>query len=332
MSKQFRACVIGCTSRWYQRIHHPALQRLADKVNLVAAASRDAERRKAITSQMGFDRAYADIDDMLDKEKPDYAVVCVAPSSVAELACKVLERGVPLFTEKPVGETVEDGRRVLAAAERAGVPNMVAFNRRFNPLLLRAKTLIEERGDVSQYVCEFLRHDVRAPSRRMGSSLHAIDALRFLAGEVASFSGAGSSVQYFDEKMVAASFHLSFETGAVGSFTFNVRVGRAYERYRVSGENWMATVSLGPPGTFDDRWWMTLEVGNREVERIHLPSLDPARQCTGYTNGFWGEHEHFVECLATGRQPSPDVASAVRSMELAREMFVAVAPPEQVKE
>jgi len=73
-------------------------------------------------------------------------------------------------------------------------------------------------------------------------------------------------------------------------------------------------------------------VGNREVERIHLPSLDPARQCAGYTNGFWGEHEHFVECLATGRQPSPDVASALRSMELAREMFVAVAPPEQVKE
>jgi len=331
MGSELRACVIGCTGGWYQFAHHPSLERLKDGVRLVAASSRDAERRKDITARMGFERAYADIDEMLDKEKPDYVVVCVGPGSLAEMACKVLERKIPLIMEKPVGRSIEEGHQVRAAAEQAGVPVLVAFNRRFNPLLLRAKALAEERGGVSQVVCEFFRNDVRAPTWIMGSSVHSIDALRFLGGEVASFTGLGSRVQYFDEKMVAASFALLFESGATGSFTFNVRVGRSYERYRIIAENWHATISLGPPGAFDDRWWMTIETGNREIEHVRLQNLEKAQRCPGYTNGFWGEHEYFVECLLAGEMPRYDVADAVRSMELGQEMLLAVAPPGQAE-
>lgn len=330
MASTLRCCVIGCTGKWYQKIHHPSLRRLDERVRLVAATSRDAERRAKITSELGFEKAYADIDEMLDRERPDFVFISVKHTETAGLACRVLERAIPVMMEKPVGKDPEEGRRVQQAAERAGVPNMVAFNRRFNPFLVRAKQLAKERGGVSHYVGEWMRHDVRAPRSMMGSALHMIDALRFLAGDVAEFSGVGSATRYFDEAMVAASFHLTFESGAAGTFSHNVRAGRAYERYRIHAENWTATVSNPPPGTFDGRMFLEVEAGDRLVERVTLESLTREQRCAHYTQGFWQETEHFVECLEKGELPSPDVADAVKSQQLAQDMLRAVAPPEQV--
>ncbi|MFO7900857.1 MAG: Gfo/Idh/MocA family oxidoreductase, partial [Planctomycetota bacterium] len=100
---ELRCCVIGCTSRWYQKVHHPSLRRLADRVRLVAAASRSAESRERITGELGFERAYADIDEMLDEEGPDYVVICVGHEHTPAMACKVLDRSIPVLMEKPVG-------------------------------------------------------------------------------------------------------------------------------------------------------------------------------------------------------------------------------------
>lgn len=329
MSSKLRACVIGAAGGWYKFAHHPSLQRLSDRVELAAASALDPKDLDALTSQMGFERAYGDVDEMLDKEKPDFVWVCINPTSVVEIGCKVIERGIPLIMEKPVGRSLAEGRKMLETVEKAGVPHMVAFNRRFSPLLLRARELMAERGGVSQIACEFFRNDVRAPSWIMGSSVHAIDAMRSLCGDVKSFVGVGSATRYFDERMTAASFALSFESGVIGSFAFNVRAGRSYERYRIFGENWTATVSLGANST-DDRWWMRVETNNKETEHICLANLEVNQRCPGYTCGFWGESEYFVECIESGRTPSPDVAESLRSMELGQKMLESVAPPEQL--
>jgi len=330
MSDKLRCCVIGCTGRWYQTIHHPSLRRLEDRVRLVAGTSRDPERRERITGEMGFEAAYADIDEMLDTERPDFVFLSVKHTETAGMARRVLARKIPVMMEKPVGRNPDDGRTVLRAAESAGVPTMVAFNRRFNPFLVRAKQLAGERGGISHYVGEWMRHDVVAPRSMMGSALHMIDAIRFLAGDVASFSGVGSAARYFDEAMVASAFHLTFESGTVGTFSHNVRTGRAYERYRIHAENWTATVSNPPPGRFDGRMFLEVESGDRRVERITLESLKPEQRCAHYTQGFWQEHEHFVDCLLSGREPSPSVAEAIKSQQLAQDLLRAVAPPEQV--
>jgi len=332
MSSKLRCCVIGCTGKWYQNIHHPSLLRLADRVQLVAATSRDPQQRERITAEMGFDTAYADIDQMLDTERPDFVFISVKHTETPKMALKALERKLPVMMEKPVAANLADARRVQAAAEQAGVPNMVAFNRRYNPFLVRAKQLAEQRGGISQYVGEWMRHDVVAPSAMMGSALHMVDALRFLGGDVASFSGAGSATRYFDQAMTASSFHLSFESGAVGTVSHNVRTGRAYERYRIHAENWTVTVSNPPPGRFDGRMFLEVEAGDRLIERITLDVLEPAQRCAHYTQGFWQEHEHFVDCLISGKTPAPGVAEAVKSQQLAQDLLEAVAPPGQMAE
>jgi len=325
-----RCCVIGATGEWYRQVHHPSLERLvrAGRVTLAAASSRSESGRELVRS-MGFARSCADAGEMLDRERPDYAVLCMAPRPMAELAGLVLERRVPLFMEKPAGHDLAAGRALAAVAERAGMSCMVAYNRRHCPLLVRAKELLAGRA-VSQAVCEFLRNDVSAPARMLGSALHSVDALRFLLGEVAEFRGLGSAARYFDGKMVAASFCLGFAGGAAGSFTFNVRAGRSHERYRLFAGNWTVSVSLPPPGRFDDAWRLEVEEGGRVVESLSAADLPEERRCAGYAHGFWREHEHFVECLERSVRPEPGIAEGLASMELAQAMLEAVAPAEQL--
>ncbi len=327
MSSKLRCCAIGGTGKWFRNVHLPSLKRLvqAGEIELAGACSRSEEGRASLAAD-GYAKVYAGVDEMLDAEKPDYVALCMASRPMAETAVGVLERGIPLLMEKPAGPSPAVAARVAAAAEKGGAPHMVAYNRRFITLLARARSLLEERGGVSQVVCEFLRNDVSAPRRLMGSSLHAIDALRYLLGEISGFSGAASATRYFDDRAVAASFHLSFESGIVGSFTFNVRAGRSYERYRLFAENWTATVSLPPPGRFDDRWWLRVEEGNRTTESVTVDDLPEAERNGPCTHGFWREHEYFVECLREGRRPFPDVADGIKSMELAQAMLEAVAP------
>jgi predicted dehydrogenase len=305
-----------------------------ERIRLVAATSREPQKRERITGAMGFDKAYADVDEMLDNERPDLVFLCVGQGHAADFACRVLKRGLPLVMEKPVGRGPAEGRRVADAARDADVPNMVLFNRRFNPLLVRARHIAAERGahTVAQYRFDWHRCDVAAPRSMMGSALHMIDAIRFLAGDVTSLNGVGSPVRYFDGAMTASCFLLNFENGAIGSFAHSVRSGRAYEQYRVIGENWTVAVSIPPPSRDDSRWWLQLEEADHIVERIDTDRLDRSRRHMLWKQGFAQETEHFVECLEQDRRPKPDIPEAVRSMELAQEFLRAVAPPEQVDE
>ncbi len=328
MSKRLRCCAIGATGNWFKSVHQPSLDRLvqAGRIELSAAASRSEEGRRQLTAEAGYARAYADAGEMLDTEKPDYAMLSMAVAPMTEMTLEVLKRRIPLLVEKPTGNSPAVARRVQAAAEEAGGPHLVAYNRRFNPLLLRVKQLVEERGGLSHVACEFLRNNVSAPRRLMGSALHSIDALRYLAGEITEHHGVASGARYFDEKMIAASFSLGFENGIAGSFTFNVRAGRSYERYRLFAENWTATVSLPSPGKYDSRWWLRVEEDNNTVELVEIENLPAEERNGAHIHGFWREHEYFVDCLESGREPSPGFADSVASMELAQKMLESVAP------
>jgi predicted dehydrogenase len=68
--------------------------------------------------------------------------------------------------------------------------------------------------------------------------------------------------------------------------------------------------------------WLTLFPGFLEryergvlCERIEgAPATDALPQVV---SGFYGESAHFIRCLLEKRQPSPDLASALRSVEIA---------------
>jgi predicted dehydrogenase len=64
---------------------------------------------------------------MLDGERLDAVLVCTPPLVHAGPSVAALERGVPVYLEKPLARTVDDGERIVAAWRRAGVVCAVGY-------------------------------------------------------------------------------------------------------------------------------------------------------------------------------------------------------------
>ncbi|MEE9602163.1 MAG: Gfo/Idh/MocA family oxidoreductase [Thermoguttaceae bacterium] len=77
--------------------------------------------------------AYAELDEMLANPKLDMIDVCLPPSLHADVTIAALKAGKHVFCEKPIALEAADGRRMVAAAERAGKMLMVGHVLPFFP-------------------------------------------------------------------------------------------------------------------------------------------------------------------------------------------------------
>lgn len=72
-----------------------------DRAEIVAVTSRNIHRaRKAMRGRSSA--AYGDLDDMLDKQRPDAVFVCVPPYAAPTICLKLAQKDVPFLVEKPV--------------------------------------------------------------------------------------------------------------------------------------------------------------------------------------------------------------------------------------
>jgi UDP-N-acetylglucosamine 3-dehydrogenase len=76
----------------------------------------------------------------------DAAIVAAPTHLHHDIAITCIKRGVHVLVEKPIASNVEEGRAIVAAAERAGVTLMVGHVERFNPAVQAIKEAIK--GDI----------------------------------------------------------------------------------------------------------------------------------------------------------------------------------------
>jgi predicted dehydrogenase len=75
----------------------------------------------------------ADVDELVSRFKPDLVIALPRPDWAPEQVGRLLDRGVPLFAEKPLGVRAADVWSLVERAERGWVT--VAFPQRYLPLL-----------------------------------------------------------------------------------------------------------------------------------------------------------------------------------------------------
>ena len=98
------------------------------------------EHRTRATELAGC-RAFETLDQLV-AEGVD-AVTVAAPTHLHhEVALACIERKIHILVEKPVASTVEEGREIVAAANRAGVTLMVGHVERFNPAVAAIKQAV----------------------------------------------------------------------------------------------------------------------------------------------------------------------------------------------
>ena len=103
-----------------------------DGARLVAACCRSERNGQDFAAN--FDcRWYGDYAAMLDREKPDIATICTPSGAHLEPAIACAERGIHILCEKPLEISTERSRKMIDAADRAGVMLGGIFPLRFSP-------------------------------------------------------------------------------------------------------------------------------------------------------------------------------------------------------
>jgi predicted dehydrogenase len=114
------------------RPHAQSLLDLADRVEVVWAASRSVERCQALAEEFPFP-VTTELDRVLRDERVEAVLVLTPPASHAELGAAVLAAGRALLIEKPVGLDTGTAVALAEQAARAGRPVGVVLQHRFRP-------------------------------------------------------------------------------------------------------------------------------------------------------------------------------------------------------
>lgn len=120
---------------------------------VVAVADDNADVLASFTRDFPA-RGYADWRQLLERERLDLAVIFLPHADCPDAAVASAERGVHVVVEKPMAASAEGVRRMMAAAEKAGITLSTPYVWRYHPVALRMKELIA-RGVTGRVVgCE----------------------------------------------------------------------------------------------------------------------------------------------------------------------------------
>jgi predicted dehydrogenase len=126
--------------------HARVLADLAD-VKLVGIADADERQRNYVSQALGCS-GHADVESLIDAGVD--AITIAAPTHLHhDLALACTRKGIHILVEKPVASSVEEGRAIIAAAERAGITLMIGHVERFNPAVEAIKNAIRDEDILS---------------------------------------------------------------------------------------------------------------------------------------------------------------------------------------
>lgn len=176
---------------------------------------------------------FADLTRMLDAVAPEGVIVATPTPLHVEHGLICVAHGCPLLIEKPIAADVAAAKRLVAAAEAAGVPVLVGHHRRHSAVVREAQALIASGaiGDMRavQATCWLYKPDgyfdaatwrTRAGAGPISVNLvHDVDLLRHLCGEVTSVQAQAAPSRRGHENEDVAAAVLTFDTGVLGTLS-----------------------------------------------------------------------------------------------------------------
>ena len=236
-----------------------------------------------------------------------------------------LDAGLHVFCEKPMATSLVHAGRVREAVRAASGPiYQTGFNRRYAPAYVAAKRIIADGritprwGHVKMNRGELLEPAWVADESLTGgflyeSTVHMLDMLRWLLGEVAAVQGHGARTVYPQVDDVA--LLLRFRGGVTTTLCSSAHATWLfpYERIELYGahaalvteemDRVSATVEPRAPAAIEDF--------------SHLGRLDKS--------GYVEEDRAFLDAVLGERAPSPDAEDGYRAVELVEACYRAVA-------
>jgi len=202
-----------------------------EDAEIVACFARTPDSRDAFARSRGV-RAVSSYEELLADPEIDGVLLATSHTSHGALVEEAADAGKHVFVEKPFTLTVDEGKRAIAAAERAGVVLQVGHNQRRQPANRRLKELITSGALGSTVLVETHQTSRNALSYEPGYwrgnreesplgsmtslGVHMIDTMHYLMGPVARVSTFSSRV--LEEPAIdhVTTVMLEFESGRLG--------------------------------------------------------------------------------------------------------------------
>lgn len=138
--------------------HLPNLIAMPDRFHVAGLADPSAKVRGGLAERYGV-RTVATVDELIDAGL-DAVVVATPDAYHADLVVAALERGLHVFSEKPLCYSAADADRIITARDRAGRIVQVGYMKRFDPAYLELKRMLSnERGPLRSVNVETIDPD-----------------------------------------------------------------------------------------------------------------------------------------------------------------------------
>src|SRR5436305_820464 len=122
--------VVGCGG--VSEMHFEGFARHPERVRVAAVCDPDAARARAAAERWGIPAVFSTLEEMIQEAGWEVAVVCT-PTPVREAVVTTLAAaGKHALVEKPLADSCEEARRMVAACREAGVRLAVDQNFRYH--------------------------------------------------------------------------------------------------------------------------------------------------------------------------------------------------------
>jgi predicted dehydrogenase len=137
---------------------------------LKAVCARDGGKAKTFAERWGYQSVETDWRQLIDRDDIDLIDICSPNNTHAEIAIAAAKAGKMILCEKPLSMDGPEGEEMVAAVQKAKVPNMVWYNYRRIPAVTLAKKLIDEGklGRIFHYRAKFLQDWTISPELPQG--------------------------------------------------------------------------------------------------------------------------------------------------------------------
>ena len=220
--------LIGC-GRIASR-HAQSISELGD-ARLVAVADVVASRAERYAKEYQAD-AYVDYRRLLERRDIDVVTICTPSGMHAQMAIDAMQVGKHVIVEKPMALKLEDADRMIATAKSLGVKLCVVLQNRYNPPMQDLRRVIDEgrlgklllgNATVRWYRPQEYYEDgwhgtwEMDGGALMNQSIHHIDALQWLMGEVESVFAYTATLAHKMQAEDTGVAVIRFKSGAIGS-------------------------------------------------------------------------------------------------------------------
>jgi predicted dehydrogenase len=277
-------------------------------------AGRSLEKTQARAAEFGL-RAYTDVLQMLDTEKPDLVSLSLPNLEHFAATMQVIQSGHPLLVEKPLTFDLGEADRLLVEAEKRGLFFAINFNHRYAKPLRLAREVIEKGrlGNLTHAIWRFGGEANVSPhphANLIETQCHGFDQLEHLCGPIDSVMAEMTDQTGGGYRTMALA--LRFASGAVGSMTGTYDSSYAYHdvhRLEINGTHGRLVVE-------DTVQRFSFQNAGQETAEVWQ---------AGYFNDFDREFQRtfdvhldaILEAFKRGDQPPVHARAGRRALELA---------------